>query len=156
MKKLAFALLLTCTVTAHAGIFDFFDLSKFFEAAVTASEGIADNLEKVRLAEMKVLDIREQWDQACVITNSIQPSILVLNKVLTDAKVNLKVCAPITTVIKLNSDILAHCADFYTKPVPDNAEFLLGKFAIAVFQTKLLLNKCNPELAKLIKLPGAQ
>jgi len=120
---------------------------------LTAGEGVAENLEKVRLEQQKVLDIREQWDMACETVQTVNPAILKLNKALSAAKINNKLCAPVTTVIKLNSDILMRCQDFYSKPVPDNAEFLLGKFTISLFQTRLLLNKCYPAL-KNVKIPG--
>ncbi|MGZ3724408.1 MAG: hypothetical protein ACXWQQ_01325 [Pseudobdellovibrio sp.] len=153
MKKIIISLILVTSVVSHAGIFDFFDFTKFFEAALTAGEGLAENLEKVRLKQQQVLDIREQWDQACEVTQTLNPSILAFNKLLTDYKINQELCAPVTTVIKLQSDILAHCEDFYSKPVPDNAEFLLGKFTISLLQSKMILTKCYPALAN-IKLPG--
>ncbi len=105
------------------------------------------------MKQQQVLDIREQWDQACDITLTLNPSILAFNKLLSQHKINSKVCAPVTTVIKLQSDILAHCKDYYSKPVPDNAEYLLGKFTIAIFQSKMILTKCYPALAN-VKLPG--
>jgi hypothetical protein len=49
--------------------------------------------------------------------------------------------------------MLMRCQDFYSKPVPDNAEFILGKFALSVFQTKMILTKCYPVL-KRVKIPG--
>jgi len=153
MKSIILAVIMVSGMTAKAGVLDFFDFSKFFEAALTAGEGVADNLEKLRLEQQKVLDIREQWDMACATVTSINPAILKLNKALTAAKINNKLCAPVTTVIKLNSDILMHCQDYYSKPVPDNAEFLLGKVTISLFQTRLLLNKCYPAL-KNVKIPG--
>ena len=153
MKKILVSAVLALSVTAHAGIFDFFDFTKFFEAALTAGEGIAENLEKLRLEQQKVLDIREQWDQACEVTQVINPSLVQLNTLLSKYKVNQELCAPVTTVLKLQSDILAHCQDFYSKPVPENAEFLLGKFTISLLQTKMLLTKCYPAL-KNVKLPG--
>ena len=60
MKKLILALVLTSTVTARAGFFDFFDFSKFFEAAITFADGLNENLEKVRIKQQETLDIREQ------------------------------------------------------------------------------------------------
>ena len=153
MKKIIISLILVSGITANAGLLNFFDLSKFFEAALTIGEGISQNLEKVRLKQHEVMDIREQWDQACEVTQTLNPSIKALNTLLAEKKVNSEYCAPITTVIKLQSDILMHCQDFYNKPVPDNAEFLLGKFAISVFQTKMILTKCYPAL-KNVKIPG--
>jgi hypothetical protein len=153
MKSIILAVIMVSGMTAKAGVLDFFDLTKFVEAALTAGEGVAINLEKIRLEQQKVLDIREQWDLGCASIQTINPDLLKLNKALSAAKINNKLCAPVTQIIKLNSDILMRCQDFYSKPVPDNAEFLLGKVAISLFQTKLLLNKCYPELKK-VKLPG--
>ena len=153
MKKLVLTLLLTSTVTARAGFFDFFDYSKFFEAAITFADGLNENLEKVRIKQQETLDIREQWDQACDVTKTLNPSILAFNKLLSTYHVNSEFCAPITTVIKLQSDILANCNEYYSKPVPDNAEYLLGKFTITLLQSKLILTRCYPIIGQ-IKLPG--
>lgn len=155
MKKIIMTLVLTTGLTANAGLADiinWFDLTPFVESTIKAVEGIAINLEKVRLEQQKVLNIREQWDQACEVTATLNPSILAFNKLLADKKVNQELCAPVTTVIKLQSDILMRCHDYYSKPVPENAEFLLRKFMISVFQSKMILTKCYPELAK-VKLP---
>lgn len=130
-----------------------FDLGKLLEPALVAGEHVVKALEELRLAQHQVLDIRQQWDIACEFTTSVNPSILALNKTLIDLKVNKITCTPITTVIKLNSDILGRCKDYYSKPVPENVEFLLGKFAISAFQTRMLLHKCYPAL-KNVKIPG--
>ena len=153
MKKMVMLLVLSTTVTVHAGLFDFFDFSKFFEAGITLAEGINENLEKVRLKQQQVLDIREQWDQACSVTETLHPSMLAFNKLLSENQVNQNFCAPITTTIKLQADILAHCKDYYSKPVPENAEYLIGKFTISLMQSKLILTRCFPIVGK-IKLPG--
>lgn len=153
MKKLIAILVLTSAVTAHAGFFDFFDYSKFFEAAITFADGLNENLEKVRIKQQETLDIKEQWDQACEVTKTLNPSILAFNKLLSSYHVNQNFCAPITTVIKLQSDILANCNEYYSKPVPDNAEYLVGKFTISLLQSKMILTKCYPIIAQ-IKLPG--
>src|SRR5688572_12551624 len=148
MKRIILALILSTGLTAQAGIWDFFDFTKFFEAALIAGEGVAHNLEKLRLEQQKVLDIRQQWDLSCETIQKVNPSLLALNKALSEAKINNAVCAPVTQVIKLNSDILMRCQDYYSKPVPDNAEFILGKVTISLFQTRMLLNKCYPALKK--------
>ncbi len=153
MKKIILAAILATSFTAKAGLFDFFDFTKFFEASLTIAEGINENLEKVRIYQHEHLDIQQQWDLACDITKTLNPSILAFNKLLSTHKVNQKVCAPVTTVIKLQTDIIARCNEYYSKPVPENAEHLLGKFTISIFQSKLILTKCYPALAK-IRLPG--
>lgn len=153
MKKLILAITLCFGLTAQASLLNFFDFTKFFEAALVIGEGIAQNLEKVRLESQKNLDIREQWDQACEVTQTLNPSLLALNKLLAKHKVNSELCAPITTAIKLQTDIIARCQDYYSKPVPDNAEHLLSKFTLSLIQTRMLMNKCYPALAK-IKIPG--
>ena len=153
MKKIIFAVILTAAFTARAGLFDFFDYSKFIEAAVTLADGLNENLEKVRVKQQEVLDVKQQWDQACDVTKTLNPSILAFNKLLSTYNVNKNFCAPITTVIKLQSDILANCNEYYSKPVPDNAEYLLGKFTITLLQSKLILTRCFPLVGQ-IKLPG--
>jgi len=153
MKRLILAVVLSVGMTAQAGIWDYFNFTKFFEAALLAGEGVAENLEKLRLEQQKVLDIRTQWDLSCETIQKVNPSLLALNKALTEAKINNTLCAPVTQVLKLNSDILMRCQDYYSKPVPENAEFILGKVTISLFQTRLLLNKCYPALKK-VKIPG--
>lgn len=153
MKKVILCLILSTAVTTHAGLFDFFDFSKFFEAAITLAEGINENLEKVRLKQHEVMDIREQWDQTCQVTETLNPSLIAFRKLLSENEVNQTFCAPITNVLKLQSDILAKCKDYYSQPVPENAEYLVGKFTITILQSKLILTRCFPIVGK-IKLPG--
>ena len=153
MKKIIISLVLVSGITAKAGLMDFFDFSKFFEGAITIAEGINENLEKVRLKQQETLDIRDQWDQACEVTKTLNPSLLALNSLLSSYHVNSEFCAPITTAIKLQSDILARCNEYYSTPVPENAEYLVGKFTISIFQAKLILTKCYPIIARL-KIPG--
>lgn len=125
----------------------------FFRVAGAVANVVNANLEKVRLYSHANMNIQEQWDLACDVTQTLNPSLLELNKLLTKHKVNDKLnCAPITPLIRLQTQIIAQCHDFYSKPVPDNAKVMLGKFALTVFQAKLVLTKCYPELAK-VKLP---
>lgn len=149
MKKiiLAFTLTLGMTLSARA-----LDLAQFFQIAGAIANVINQNLEQVRLSAQKNPSIQERWDLACEVTQTLNPSILAFNKLLTAHKVNQALCAPITPLIKYQSDIIANCNNFYSKPVPENAELFLRKFAITVFQSKLILTKCYPELAK-VKLP---
>lgn len=153
MKKLVVSLVLLSAFTVRAGFWDFFDYSKFLEAAITLADGLNENLEKVRLKQKQTLDIQEQWDMACDVTKTLNPSILAFNKLLSSYNVNRNFCAPITTVIKLQSDILARCNEYYSQPVPDNAEYILGKFTITLLQSKLILTRCYPLIGQ-IKLPG--
>lgn len=153
MKKLIIAIMLVGSVSVQANLLNFFDFTKFFEAAITFADGLNENLEKVRLKQQETLDIKEQWDMACDVTKTLNPSILAFNKLLSTYKVNQNFCAPITTVIKLQSDILARCNEYYSQPVPDNAEYLVGKFTISIFQSKLILTKCYPILGQ-IRIPG--
>lgn len=153
MKKLIISLVLISGLTAKAGLLDFFDFSKFFEGALTIAEGINENLEKVRLEQQKTLDIREQWDQACAVTQTLNPSLRALNTLLADYHVNSEFCAPITTAIRLQADLIDRCQDYYSKPVPENAEYLIGKFTISILQSKMILAKCYPIINKL-KFPG--
>lgn len=153
MKKLVIVLVLISAVTARAGLFDFFDYSKFFEAAITFADGLNENLEKVRIKQQELVDIKEQWDMACDVTKTLNPSLLALNKILATYNVNKNFCAPITTALKLQTDIIANCNEYYSKPVPDNAEYLVGKFTISLLQAKLILTRCYPIVGE-IKLPG--
>ena len=153
MKNIIFTLVFASALTARAGLFDFFDYTKFFEAAIAIADGMNENLEKVRLKQQQVLDIKEQWDMACDTTKTLNPSILAFNKLLSSYNVNKNFCAPITTVIKLQSDILARCNEYYSQPVPDNAEYLIGKFTISLLQSKMILTRCFPLIGQ-IKLPG--
>lgn len=153
MKKLIAAIILSVSVTSHAGLFDFFDLSKFVEGALTIAEGINENLEKIRLEQQKVLDVREQWEQTCETAQLLNPSLVALNKLLVEHNVNKEFCAPITTALRLQSDVLTRCQDFYNKPVPENAEYLNSKVTLSVMQAKLVLTKCFPIIGQ-IKFPG--
>lgn len=153
MKKIILTLILVSTFTARADLFNFFDFTKFFEAAITFADGLNENLEKLRLKQQESLNIKEQWDVACNVTKTLNPSIIEFNHLLSTYKVNQNFCTPITTVIKLQSDILAQCNEYYSEPVPDNAEYLIGKFTISIFQAKLILTKCYPILSQ-IKIPG--
>lgn len=153
MKKVIVSLVLVLSVTAHAGLFDFFDFTKFGEAALSIADGINENLEKVRLAEREQLNIQEQWDLTCETTQSLNKSLEALNVLFGKYKVNQQTCLPITSILALQADIVKNCQNYYSKPVPDNAEHLLTKFSATLLQTKLLLNKCYPAL-KGIQIPG--
>src|SRR6476620_7179496 len=100
MKKLILAVVLSAGMTAQASVWNFFDLTKFFEAALIAGEGVAENLEKLRLEQQKVLDIREHGDMSCETIQKINPSLVAWNKAVSEAKINNKLCAPVTQVIK--------------------------------------------------------
>lgn len=152
MKKIIVVLVLTLATSANAGFFNFFDYSYFFKAAIAFADGLNENLEKLRLKQHEIIDIQEQWDMACDVTQTLNPSLLALNELLSSYQVNQNFCAPITTVIKLQSDILAHCHEYYSKPVPENAKFIVGKFALSILQSKMILTKCFPIIAK-IKFP---
>ncbi|MEK6627694.1 MAG: hypothetical protein AABY53_03640 [Bdellovibrionota bacterium] len=152
MKKMIVALVMTLTVTANAGFFDFFDYSHFLKAAMVFSEGLNVNLEKLRLKQQQIMDIKEQLDIACDVTETMNPSLLALNELLTAYQVNENFCAPVTKVIKLQSDILTRCHEYYSKPVPENAKYIVGKFVFSIFQSKLILTKCFPIIGQ-IKFP---
>lgn len=156
MKKLVILAIVTSALTAKAGLFDFFDYTKFFEAAIMFAEGLNENLEKVRVKQQEVVDIKEQWEMACDMTQTINPTLVEFSKFLTTYKLNQNFCAPLTTAIKLQSDILMHCKDYYSKPVPENAEYLVGKFTVSILQTKMIMTKCFPVLSniQLPTLPG--
>lgn len=129
------------------------DLGTLMKNAWEIIKVVSQNLEQVRLYSHAHLNIQEEWDLACDATKTLNPSILAFNKLLTDHKVNQRLgCAPITPLIKYQTEIIAQCNQFYSRPVPDSAKVMLGKFALTVFQSKLLMTKCYPELAK-VKLP---
>jgi hypothetical protein len=153
MKKLIISLVLSLSVSANAGLLDFFDFSKFFEAAITIGEGINDNLEKIRLLQKQQLDLQEQVDIVCDVTKSLNKPVGALSELLTKYQVNQNFCAPITTVLNLQTQIIEKCRDYYANPVPESAEYLVSKFTVSIIQTRLILNKCYPILSK-IKLPG--
>ena len=152
MKKIFMSFILAATVNANADLFNFFDYNQFFQAAYTFADGLHINLEKARLKQQQVVDIREQWDTACEVTLTLNPSILAFNKLMTTYKINQNFCAPVTTVIKLQSEILANCHNYYSKPVPENADYLLSKYAISLMQSKMILKKCFPWVGE-IPLP---
>lgn len=153
MKKIIAIAIITSALTARAGLFDFFDYSHFIEAAITFAEGLNENLEKVRVKQQQVVDVREQWDMACNATQTLNPTLVELSKFLIDNKLNNSFCMPLSTALKLQSEILMHCQDYYSKPVPENAEFLVGKFTVSILQTKMIMTKCLPILSN-VKLPG--
>lgn len=153
MKKLILATVLAFTVSTQAGVLDFFDFTKFFEAAMTLGEGLAENLEKVRLKQRETADIKEQWESTCEAVQTINPTLVEFNKFLTSFNLSQNYCLPLTNAIKLQSDLLMRCKDYYNRPVPANAEYLVGKFALSIVQSKMIMSKCFPIL-KEIKLPG--
>lgn len=152
MKKTIMSFVLAIAVNLNADILNFFDYNEFFQAAYTFANGLNLNLEKARLKQQEIVDVREQWDTACDVTQTLNPSILAFNKLLTTYKVNQNFCAPITTVIKLQSEILAHCHEYYSKPVPENYNYLLSKYSLSLLQSKMILKKCFPLVGE-IPLP---
>lgn len=152
MKKLLICVVMVTGLSAQAS---WLDWSQIFRTAGVIATYIGNNLEQLRLASQQNMNIQEQWDMACNATKALNPSILAFNKILAENKVNDKLCAPITPLIRLQTDIIANCNNFYSKPVPENAQIMLQKFAITVFQAKLILTKCYPALAKVnLPFPG--
>jgi len=113
---------------------------------------IIQNLERARLASLSNPSIQQQWDVACGVTKALNPGLIAFNQMLAENRINQRLCAPITPLIKLQTDIMANCEQFYSRPVPENARLMLGKFAITLFQSKMILTKCYPALAG-IRLP---
>jgi len=146
MKKLLIASIMTLGLSAQADIFNFFDFTKFGEALLAVADGININLEKVRVTSQQHVDVKEQWDLACETTQSLNQSVVALSALLSKNKVNQKFCAPITTAMNLQSNIIKNCQKYYSKPVPENAAVLLGQFTMSIIQTKMILTKCYPIL----------
>lgn len=153
MKKIIIALTLAATVSAQASFLNFFDFTKFGEAVLAVADGINENLERVRLAQREQMNIQEQWDLTCETTQSLNKSLEALNVMFGKYKINQQTCLPITAIIALQADVVKNCQNYYSKPVPVNAEHLITKFTGTIIQTKMLLNKCYPAL-KDVKIPG--
>jgi hypothetical protein len=152
MRKIIMSLLLVAPFSAKAGILDSLDYTQLFATAGAIAHVVEINLEQLRQSAQQNPSNQVNWDLMCEATQTLNPSILAFNKLLTKHKVNQALCAPITPLIKYQSDIIAACNDFYSKPVPENAQLFFRKFAFTIFQSKLILTKCYPELAK-VKLP---
>lgn len=153
MKKMILAFTLIAGLTAKADIFNFFDFTQFGQALLTFADGVNQNLEKIRLLQNEQLPIREQWDLACETTQSLNQSVVALNKMLSKYKVSQETCTPISAILNLQIEVIKNCQNYYSKPVPDNAEVLLNKVTASLLQSKLILTKCYPALNQ-IKIPG--
>ncbi len=153
MKILILTTSLIFSLNARADIFNFFDFSQFGQALLTVADGINQNLEKLRLLQNEKLHIREQWDLACETTQNLNQGIVALNKMLGKYKVNQTTCVPITAILFLQIEVIKNCQNYYSKPVPDNAEILINKVTASLLQSKIVLTKCFPNLAS-IKFPG--
>lgn len=153
MKQIIIAVCMLSGLTTQANVQQPADAQSLLRGAWQVIKVISQGLEQVRLYSHANMNIQQQWDLACDVTKTLNPSLLELNKLLTEHKVNQKLgCAPITPLIKYQTEIIAQCNQFYTRPVPDSARLMLGKFALTVFQSKLIMTKCYPELAK-VRLP---
>lgn len=153
MKKIILVLTLTASFSARADLLNFFDFTKFGEAALAFADGINDNLEKVRLAQRESHNIQEQWDITCEITQSLNKNLEAFNVLFGKYKINQQTCLPVTSIIAFQADIIKNCQNYYSKPVPENAERLINKATATLIQTKMLLNKCYPAL-KDVQIPG--
>lgn len=155
MKKVLVTLILTTSLVSHADIYDiinFFNFSKFVSSTILVAQGIADNLEKVRTVQQEKLPIQEQWALVCETTQNLNKSVEALGAELVKYKVGQEYCAPISQILNMQADIIKNCQNYYNKPVPENVQHLINKFTMTVFQSRMLLVKCYPELGK-IKLP---
>jgi len=152
MKKTILLLTMILGLNAQADLFNFFDFTKFGEALLATVDGINQNLDKIRVVSQQHLPMQEQWDIACETTQSLNQSVVALSTLLTKYKINQKFCAPITTTLNLQANIIKNCQKYYSKSVPENAEVLLGQFAMSVIQSKMILSKCYPIINE-IKLP---
>jgi hypothetical protein len=156
MKKsiLALSLALTLGTSTQANILDgLFDFAQLTKSFLAFSGVINANLEKVRLIQNKNLDVREQWDLTYEVAQSLNQSTVALNKLFGKYKLNQETCLPITAFVNYQIEFVKNCQNFYSKPVPDNAEILMNKFTGTLLQSRILLNKCYPSL-KGIKIPG--
>jgi hypothetical protein len=153
MKKLILAATLLMGLQAKADLFNFFDFAEVAQTLLKVSDNIANNLEKVRLAQHEVLDVQQQWDLACETTQSLNQGVVALNKMLSKYKVSQQTCTPISAVLNLQNEIIKNCQNFYSKPVPANADLLLNKFTASLIQSRMILVKCYPSL-KDIMIPG--
>lgn len=154
MKKMIVAVSLLIGMQAQANLFtNFFDFAEVTKTFLMVSDQIANNLEKIRLIQNKNLDVQKQWDLACETTQSLNQGIVALNKMLSKYKVSQKTCTPISAVLFLQNEIIKNCQNFYSKPVPVNADLVINKFTASLFQSRLILVKCYPSLAN-IKIPG--
>lgn len=153
MKKMILAVSLLIGLNAQASLFNFFDFAEVTKTLLMVSDNIANNLEKVRLIQNKNLNIQEQWDLTCETTQSLNQSIVALNKMFSKYQVSQKTCAPISAVLNLQNEIIKNCQNFYSKPVPVNADLLLNKFTASLIQSRMILVKCYPSLQD-VKIPG--
>lgn len=154
MKRIILAITLMIGVQAQANIFtDAFDLADVSKTLLMVSNQIANNLEKVRLVQNQNLDIQKQWDLACETTQSLNQGIVALNKMLSKYKVSQKTCTPISAVLFFQNEIIKNCQNFYSMPVPVNANLVLNKFTASLIQSRMILVKCYPTLVD-IKIPG--
>lgn len=153
MKKTILSLSLLFTLNAQADFLNFFDFTQFGQALLTFADGVNQNLEKIRLLQNEKLPIREQWDLACETTQSLNQSVVALNKMFAKYKVNQQICLPLTAIINLQVEVVKNCQNYYSKPVPDNAEVLISKVTGTLLQSKLVLTKCFP-LLNSVKFPG--
>ncbi len=153
MKKLILALAITTSLTAKAGLFDFIDFKEVLKTYFAVAKVVELQLEKVRLFQNENLDIRQQWDLACETTQSLNQGLVALNQMLGKYKVNQQTCLPLTAALNLQIEIVKNCQNYYSKPVPDNAEILMNKFTASLFQSRMVLVKCYPRLRD-YKIPG--
>ena len=150
MKKIVLSLLLMKSLTAQAGLLDMFDVAQALKTYIAVTKAVAVQLEKVRLVQNQNLDIRQQWDLTCETTQNLNQGLVALNKMFSKYKVNQETYLPITATL---IEIVKNCQNFYSKPVPDNAEILMNKLTASLFQSRMVLVKCYPSL-KDIKIPG--
>lgn len=120
---------------------------------LAVADGININLENLRLAQRESHNIQHQWDLTCEVTQSLNKNLEAFNVLFGKYKVNQATCLPVTSLIAFQADIVKNCQNYYSKPVPANAERLINKATGTLIQTKMLLNKCYPVL-KDVKIPG--
>lgn len=155
MKKLVLFTVLTASLSAQASWFDFFDFTKFGEALLMASDGLNENLEKVRVLQHQKLDLTQQVEAVCNLTVGLNKNVETLNNLFMAYDLDQRTCAPITKVLTLQTTVLNNCNEFYTKEVQINSDLVIGAFAQSVVESREILVKCFPILSEVLpSFPG--
>ncbi len=155
MKKLIMSLVLTISVSANAGLFDgLIDWEKVVTVLFQVSEKMNKNLEEIRLDHHAKYDDREKWEMLCDGTFVLKQNLEIIDLLLNKYNFATPHCMPLTQSLKLSSQILGRCMDYYDKEVQMNFDNNMADAMMMIAESQEVLNKCYPWLGNL--LPGAE
>lgn len=149
MKKIMFAVAIMVGLNARAGFLDgLVDWEQVGTVLLGTSEKVNKVLEQMRLDHHAKYDQRPQWEMLCDATFVLKQNLEIVDLLLNKYNFAQPACIPLSDALKLQSNILGRCMDYYDKEVQLNFDNNFGDFMMMVEDSKDVVEKCYPFLGQ--------